>query len=195
MKLIAATLGIALLSSTALADDADLRTIHRTGSWDTAIAKTDDGLMCVTSSFGRVDGNVVGIMIKYRPSTGVFLHLIKQGWRIPKSTHLQVEIQVDNAPSQIFVGTSDGTDGLTIQPDTDDSSGESEARTLSNLLRSGNRLLVTFPDYPRESGWSGSLRGSNAELDQFVECAKAVLNVTKTHSGDTNGKIPSERGS
>lgn len=182
-----------LLTATALTPAyADMKMVHQTGEWQTGVGYSFQGHpMCETGIDGPLQREHVmaGLWFKWdtHMPTVTAIQIFKEDWAIPEGTRVHVQLQIDYAPPRVYNAISYHGDMVEIQltaNDHDALTGELSTQLLSNLLRNGLQLHVSFPDYGGEMGWTASLTGISAELAQYAQCVTTLADMI------SKGEIP-----
>ena len=161
---------------------ADMRVTASYGAWRTSEGLNDGGApMCNASLLGADRAFLVKV-----ERDGFFLHVFKDGWKIPEGQSVDVTLQVDNAPPMSFVGTGLSTSNpglggfeIDIAPDAVwQNTGRTMISEVVSLLSNGLRLRLLFPD-GNERPWDGTLRGSSAALTAMTKCADRITTAAR----------------
>ena len=182
-----------LLTSTAVAlclgattVQADMQTYSTTGYWSSAAGTNDGGYsQCVSEVQFRAPEGAFGLfMLKYDGGhpDDLLVHIFKQDWNIPQNTQMRVALQVDSV-SRMYEGIGYGKMVEIIIPANykDPVTGEATWVFLSNILRNGVNLYISFPD-GSEAAWHTPLNGSAAELGNLRYCMQKVFNAESSPS-------------
>jgi hypothetical protein len=174
-----------MLSSVAMAEG-----IGQWGAWSAfEVLALSGRLMCGSQLSGR--DRV--LLLKYEAGTDVLtIHLVKNGWTIPKGERIQIFMQVDRTSPMSLSGYGGGqlpvysdwgiieiTIGLN---DVWSVTGKDQISEVINLLSSGNVVYFTFPggDEPQ---WEASLLGSRQALEAQGRCIANLTRSTQPHAG------------
>jgi hypothetical protein len=175
---------IAFAISTLLSSVAMAKAMGQWGTWSAfEVLALSGRLMCGSQLSGR--DRV--LLLKYEAGTDVLtIHLVKNGWTIPRGQKMKIIMQVDRAPPMSLSGYGGGQ--LPVYSDwgiveitlgLDDIWSVTEKPQISeviNLLSSGKLVHFTFPDGD-EPQWEGSLLGSRQALDAQARC---IANLTRS---------------
>jgi hypothetical protein len=176
------TITAVALSAPVSSPKADMRVTASYGAWRTSEGLNDGGAaMCSASLFGADRAFLVKV-----EREGFFLHVFKDGWKIPEGQSVDVTLQVDNAPPMSFVGTGLSTSDpgfggfvIGIAPDAVwQNTGRTMISEVVSVLSSGLHLRLLFPGGD-ERPWDGSLKGSSAALTAMMKCGDRIQTAAR----------------
>jgi hypothetical protein len=181
---------IAFAASTLLSSVAMAEAIGQWGTWSAFEVLALSGRMMCGS---QLSGRDRVLLLKYEAGTDVLtIHLVKNGWTIPKGQKMKIIMQVDVAPpmslygyggGQLPVYSSWGIVEITLGlNDIWSVTGKPQISEVINLLSSGKVVDFTFPDGD-EPQWEGSLSGSRQALDAQGRCIANLTRSTQPYAG------------
>ena len=176
-------LPVLVLSAAVLAASpayADTQTLFQSGPWVLYGGTSNSGYALCGMRVSDTAGNRT-VHIKYFAGDDhLTIQMFKSTWQVPNGTRLAVTMQMDRNPmwSARAYGESDHVE-FTIP--------YSGLDNFAREFRFSEAMRIAFPD-GNEAPWITSLAGTNAMLDQFIGCMRAVRNAhpggpTQPYSG------------
>jgi hypothetical protein len=145
---------------------ADVRTIYRSGAWETLAGRADDGApMCGV----RIQGSDKLFIVKwFQGHDALSIHMAKTSWNIPSGTSLKMSIQFNQLVP--WEGTAMGIVGKGLELQVPDAA----IPKFLDELRLATSMVVRFPD-GNEAPWIATTTGSNAAVVKMAQCIQWTL--------------------
>jgi hypothetical protein len=132
------------------------------------------------------------VMVKYAPADGgvMYIHLFKQGWRIPQGTKVAVSLDFDadhfGEVNEAYGAMSKSGAGMVELY----LSGADEIKHFFNQVAEANTMTVTFPN-GNEAPWKVSMDGSRKTVELMTSCmARAEANRPSQPFGQGQSSQP-----
>ena len=170
-----------LLANPALADT---QTLFQSGPWVLYGGTSNSGHALCGMRVSDSAGNRT-VHIKYFAGDDhLTIQMFKSTWRVPNGTRLAVTMQMDRNPvwSARAYGEADHVE-FTIPYSGLDS--------FAREFRFSEAMRITFPQ-GNEAPWITSLTGTNAILDQFIGCMRAIHNAHPAGPSQPYSGAPSQ---
>ena len=185
--LLAAAMSAAIAAPAA----AEITTLARSGAWDAFYTKADSGqYMCGMSVYNK--DITQSVQVKwFQGLKAPTLQVMKQSWRIPVGTKINVVIGFDKdeyggGVATSFIVGSNGTNGLAVML------AETSAASFIEQFQAADKMWIKFPD-GNEKPWIADMTGSRIVGNAFLRCVNELnRDYTQPYGKqpDTSGTQP-----
>lgn len=184
---------VAAVMATITTAHADMRPFARAGVWSVLNGTANDSghRMCMMQT---VWGRDRVLAIKWVSDGGLFLHVLKAGWRMPDQVvAVQLDVQFDHHRSWSLHGDGGGDSFQTsVAVSITSLRDDAVFKLFMHEFADADKMVVRFPG-GTERPWVAELKGSETIAAHFKKCVDAVeRDNTQPHQSAPG--TPSNRG-
>ncbi len=159
--------GFSLLLVNASVALAEMRAIASAGAWNAYGGRTRSGEASCALATSLSGGRSIFLQLFEGERDRLVIRHVRDSWRIPDGTRIPISMQIDGFPPWAATALGSGNEARSTVTLASIGDFETEFRrglTMRIVFREGN-----------EPSWTVSLAGTNAVMNAFVACIRAIL--------------------